>query len=57
MHENDINDILKRVRMTFNNKMYQRRIQTSDKKWIDENINDIFDILLSFLETLIYVEI
>lgn len=53
MYENNIDDIIKRVRMTFNNKMYQRRIQTSDKKWLDENVNDIFNELISFLETIV----
>ena len=38
MRENNINDIINRIKMTFNTRMYQKRIRTSDKKWIDENI-------------------
>lgn len=57
MRENNIDDIVKRLEMTFHNKMYQRRILTSDKKWIDENIDDIFKALISFLNTLTYIKI
>lgn len=57
MRENSIDDIVKRLEMVFNSRMYQRRIQTSDKKWIDENIEDIFKALLSFLGTLAYIKI
>ena len=42
--------------MTFNTKMYQRRIRTSDKKWVDENIEDIFKVIIHFLESLVFVE-
>ena len=38
--------------MTFSNNMFRRRIQTSDKKLIDENIEDIFDGILKFLISL-----
>ena len=38
--------------MTFSNDMFRRKIQTSDKKWIDENIEDIFDGILKFLISL-----
>jgi len=57
MRENNINDIIKRVKMTFDTKIYQKRIRTSDKKWIDESIEDIFKAIINFLESLIYVEI
>lgn len=56
MRENNINDIINRIKMTFNTRMYQKRIRTSDKKWIDENIEDIFKSIIDFLESLIYVE-
>ena len=42
--------------MTFNTKMYRRRIRTSDKNWLDENIDDIFKKIINFLESLVYVE-
>ena len=56
MRENNINDIINRIKMTFNTRMYQKRIRTSDKKWIDENIEDIFKSIIDFLESLNYVE-
>lgn len=56
MRENNINDIINRVKMTFNTKMYQRRIRTSDKKWIDENVENIFKTITIFLESLVFVE-
>ena len=57
MRENNIDDVIKRVEMTFQNKMYQRRIQTSDKKWIDKNSNDIFEELIAFFYTLTYIKV
>lgn len=56
IRENNINDIIKRMRMTFNTKMYQRRIRTSEKKWIDENIEDIFKKIITFLESLLSID-
>ncbi len=56
MRENNINDIINRMKITFNTKMYQRRIRTSDKKWIDENIEEIFKTIINFLESLVFVE-
>lgn len=53
MREQNVNDVLKRVRMTFMNKMYQKRIHTSDKKWIDDNIENIFEKIISFLESFV----
>ena len=37
-------------------KMYQKRIRTSDKKWIDINVDDIFKAIIIFLESLVFVE-
>lgn len=56
MRENNINDIINRMRMTFNAKMYQKRIRTFDKKWIDANIDDIFKAIMNFLESLVFVK-
>ena len=56
MRENNINDIINRMKMTFNTKMYQNRIRTSDKKWIDINVDDIFKTIINFLESLVFVE-
>lgn len=56
MRENNINDIINRMKMTFNTKIYQKRIRTSDKKWIDEDIEDVFKSIIGFLESLTYVK-
>ena len=50
--ESDIVEVHNRIMMTFSNNMFRRRLQTSDKKWIDENIEDIFDGILKFLISL-----
>lgn len=52
MRESDINDIYNRVKFTFNNRTFQRRIKTTDKKWIDENIEDILIEILAFFRSL-----
>ena len=52
IRESDIVEVHNRIMMTFSNDMFRRKIQTSDKKWIDENIEDIFDGILKFLISL-----
>jgi len=56
MRENNINDVIDRMKMTFNTKMYQKRIRTFNKKWIDDNIEDIFKTIINFLESLVVVK-
>jgi len=57
MRENNSSDILKRVQMTFNNRTYQRRIATSDKKWLDEEIEQIFEKIIEFHVSLVKVAV
>lgn len=52
MRESNINDIYNRVKFTFSNKTFQRRIRTTDKKWIDENIENILNEILAFIGSL-----
>lgn len=54
MRETTIEDIIRRITMTFHTRTYQKRLKTTDKRWLDENIEDIFNALLSFLESLTY---
>ncbi|MCD7893430.1 MAG: nucleotidyl transferase AbiEii/AbiGii toxin family protein [Erysipelotrichaceae bacterium] len=49
MKENSLEDIIKRVNSTFGNQYYQKNISTSNKRWIDEDIKDIFMKIELFL--------
>lgn len=52
MKENDISDVVKRVKNTFNNKSYLSKLKTSQKNWLDEELHDILSAIVGFLETL-----
>lgn len=49
MRENTGKDIEKRLRITFSDKAYIRRLDTSDKRWIDEKIDVVTRGLLEFV--------
>ena len=49
MKENTGSDILKRLKITFSDKDYISRLDASDKRWIDEEINVVTDGLLEFV--------
>lgn len=46
MRENTMEDI---VRSVFENHFYKRRVDSSDKRWIDDDIDDILNVLVAFL--------
>ncbi len=50
MRENSISDIVKRVEKVFQNSAYQQRVNRSDKRWIDEPIDEILNEILFFLK-------
>ena len=52
MKENNISDIVKRVKNTFNNKSYLSKLKTSQKNWLDEELDDVLSGIINFLETL-----
>lgn len=52
MKENNIEDIIRRVSMTFKNKVYQNRLKTSRRNWVDKDIKDILEELISFISSL-----
>lgn len=52
MRENDVEDIVSRLKKSFNNKAYINRLNTTDKKWLDEDIDAILDGLIHFIESL-----
>lgn len=52
MKENDMLSILKRIEMTFNNETYCNALESSDKNWLDENLDSVLNNLLEFLRAL-----
>jgi len=52
MRENNINDIIRRVNRTFMDENYRKMVDTSDKKWLDDGIDDVFNTIIRFLESL-----
>lgn len=50
MRENCGKDIEKRLKMTFQDKVYKSSLDNSDKRWIDEKIDVIIKELLDFIE-------
>lgn len=51
MKEKHINDIVKKLSITFTNKRYRSRVDRSDKRWIDESIDVILSGILNFISS------
>lgn len=49
MRENSVEDIRKRLMFVFSNKAYIEAVDGSDKRWIDESIDDIVKGLIEFV--------
>ena len=49
MRENSMHDIVERVKTVFQSATYKRRVDSSDKRWLDDDINSIFDGIVQFL--------
>lgn len=52
MREKNINDIISRLKMTFNDNIYRHKISTSDKNWLNIDIEIVFNTILSYLNSL-----
>lgn len=52
MKENTGSDIEKRLKIIFGEQGYIRRLDTSDKRWIDEDINVVTEGLLEFVSNI-----
>lgn len=50
MRENDIIAIAKRVEFVFRDKTYKQRVDKSDKRWLDDKIDDVFARILEYLK-------
>jgi hypothetical protein len=53
MRENSMSDIVRRITNVFQNKSYKSRVDGSDKRWLDENIDEIFEKILLFLNSIV----
>ena len=49
MKENTGNDIVRRLKIAFSDKSYIHRLDTSDKRWIDEEIGVVTERILEFM--------
>lgn len=49
MHENDMSAILKRLKLVFRDKVYKDRVDESDKRWLDTEIDEVFDGIVKYL--------
>ena len=49
MREKNGDDIVKRLQFTFKDKGYRKRLATSDKRWLDEEVDVIMEGILEFV--------
>lgn len=52
MPENDLTDVIRRVSSTFTDEQYLRRVSGSRQRWLDNDIHEITDGIVSFFEEL-----
>lgn len=50
MRENELKDIIKRLKSVFGDRTYKQRVDKSDKRWMDDRIEDIFARIVNYLE-------
>ena len=50
MRENELKDIIKRLKSVFGDRTYKQRVDKSDKRWLDDRIEDIFARIVNYLE-------
>ena len=43
--------ILKRLKFVFCDKIYKDRVDKSDKRWLDTEIDEVFDGIVEYLNT------
>ena len=52
MRENSIDEIVKRVESVFGDDTYKQRVDKSDKRWLDDDINNVFNRIVEYLKSL-----
>ena len=50
MRENDMAAIVKRVESVFRDKTYMKRVDKSDKRWMDDEISNVFEGIVNYLK-------
>lgn len=51
MRENNMTDVYKRLSKIFQDKSYKSTVDKSDKRWLDDDIDVIFDRILKFINS------
>ena len=49
MRENDMSAIVKRIKNIFSDRTYKKRVDRSDSRWLDDDIEVVFDGILNYL--------
>lgn len=52
IRENTMSDVVKRISAVFSDRRYTNRLDTSDKRWIDDDISLVTGTILDFLKSL-----
>ena len=52
MFENTVSDIVKRVMATFKDEQYLKRVSESRQRWMDNDIHEIADGIVAYLDSL-----
>ncbi len=53
MRENNMDAIVKRVEFVFCDKTYMKRVDKSDKRWLDDDIKEVFGGIVNYLKKLV----
>ena len=52
MRENTLEDIIRRLNMAFNNRSFRNRAENSDKRWMDEDLDTVFNGIVDRIQKL-----
>lgn len=50
MKENNMSEVLKRIKQTFSNKQYKSQLSTTDKNWLNLDIEKVLSTIMIFFE-------
>lgn len=51
MRENNMMDVHRRISRIFQDKTYKLTVDKSDKRWIDDDIDVIFEQIIKFIDS------
>ena len=52
MRENDMSGVVRRIEKVFKDSAYKSKVDKSDKRWLDDDIEEVFDGILAYLSYL-----